>query len=260
MSRPHGRARYIWGPGPGQVYGNGCRCFVCCEANRAYARYQRKRKSLEGLGRTEGPWAPPFVDAGAARLRLLILGDHGIGYKRVAELAGLGHTAVHNVRSGRKMRIRRETSDAILAVTLDVAQPAGGARIDARPTWKLVRLILRQPGWTKARLGLELGQAGYSLQLGKRSVTVRNAAGVARVAEELGLVEQPGDDRRFDVDPLLRFGTIAELARQTGVHGSQFHRWKKNGIPATKADAVAVAMGCHPAEIWPDWYASEEAA
>lgn len=255
MSRPHGRARYIWGPGPGQDRSKACRCDVCCEANRAYSRMQRKRKAVEGVGLTSGPFAAPFVDAGAARLRLLILGDHGLGYERVAELAGVGHTCAFDIRSGAKRRIRRETAEAILRVTLDLATPAGGQRVDARATWVIVNRILRRKGWTKARLGAAIGQGGLSLQLGRRTITYRNAQAIAAVADELGVVHAPELERRFPVEPLFQGRSIAGLARTIGIDNAQLHRWKRSGIPADRADHIAVALGRLPFEIWPDWYA-----
>lgn len=253
--RAHGtRARYVFGPGPGQDRSKGCRCELCCEANRAYARYQGKRKRLEALSLSSGPWAPPFVDAGPARARILELGERGVGYKRVAELASLGKTAVLDIRNGRRDRIRRETADALLAVSLE-AEPAGGQLAPAAPTWKLVRAILRRPGWSKARISAEIGTGGRALQLGRRRVTVRNARLIAELAERLDVVRPPADERRFPLEPLLKFRTVAELARQTGIAAATFHRYRRTGgLPASRADAVAVAVGCHPLELWPDWY------
>jgi transcriptional regulator with XRE-family HTH domain len=261
MTRAHGtRARYVWGPGPGQDRSLGCRCDECCEANRAYARYQAKRKRLETLGRTSGPWAAPFVDASAARAHVLALGELGVGYKRVAELAGVSKTGLLEVRRGRRSRIRREVADAILAVPLE-ADVASGQLVDAAETWQLVRKILRRPGWSKARISAEIGQGGRALQLGSGQVTARNARSIAHLAEELGVAEPAGDARRFDVEPVLALGLpIAELARRTGIDGAQFHRWKRGrSIPAARADQIACSLGLHPVQLWPDWFELDEA-
>lgn len=261
MSRAHGtRARYVWGPGPGQNRSLGCRCEACSEANRAYARYQAKRKRLEALGRTAGPWAAPVVDAAPARAHVLALGELGVGYKRVAELAGVSTSTLLEVRSGRRQRIRREVAEAVLALPLE-ADVADGQLVDATETWRLVRKILRRPGWSKARISASIGQGGKALQLGAVQVTARNARTILRLAEELGLVEYDGDTRRFDVAPVLALGVpIVEIARRSGIDSAQIHRWKRGaGIPAAKADQLACSLGVHPAQLWPDWFELDEA-
>lgn len=61
-------------------------------------------------------------------------------------------------------------------------------------------------------------------------------------------------ERRFPIEPLLRSRSIADLGRTTSIDPSQFHRYRrKGGIPASRADVVAIALGCHPLELWPDW-------
>lgn len=43
---------------------------------------------------------------------------------------------------------------------------------------------------------------------------------------------------------------IGELA---GVNRRTISRWQRDGIPERHADRLAVAVGAHPSEIWPDW-------
>lgn len=251
VTRPHGtRARYVFGPGPGQDRSAGCRCDACVNANRAYARFQQKRKRLEGLGRTSGPWAAPFVDAAPVRAHLLALADAGVGSRRVAELAGVSRTALLAIRGGTRSRCRRQVAEAVLAVEVE---PAGGTLVDARETWKLIRRILRRPGWTKARISAEIGQGGRALQLGRRRITARNARAAAELAARVGVISPPVDRRRFPLDPVLARHTIAEAARAAGFHSAQLSRWKRTGVPAAAADRLAVALGRHPLELWPDW-------
>lgn len=257
--RDHGtRARYVFGES-GQDRSNGCRCPECGEANRAYARHQAKRKRLESLGRTDGPWAAPMVDAAPVQAHVLALGELGVGYRRVADMAGVSHTTLLKIRTGERTRCTRALADAVLAVPL-VADLADHQLIDAASTWKLVRQILRRPGWTKARLSGELGQGGRALQLGRRRVTVRNADHVARIASDLGIAVTPAGERRLPIEPLLELDTISSLARRTNTHGRQWHRWKHDGIPASIADTAAVSLGLHPAELWADWYAEDVVA
>ncbi len=58
--------------------------------------------------------------------------------------------------------------------------------------------------------------------------------------------------RTRDGDPLTKLG----LAGKLGLSDSTLRRWEqKGGIPDRHADAVAVAAGFLPWEVWPDWVA-----
>ncbi len=53
-----------------------------------------------------------------------------------------------------------------------------------------------------------------------------------------------------------RATTIETLAYQLGVSRRTVHRWIIQGIPADQADRAAIAIGTHPACLWPDqWHA-----
>lgn len=177
--RPHGRAKYVH---------EGCRCDVCTMANRRYASYQGKRKRIEEAGGRydSGPWAAPFVPAQSVRDRIEAFAELGVGYKRLAELAGVGHTALFQVKSGARLRIRRETEAKVLAVPL-VPDLAPGALVSSDETKRLLRVILRQTRWPKSRLARELGTEGAkALQLGKTpQVTRRTADAVAALGYRL---------------------------------------------------------------------------
>jgi transcriptional regulator with XRE-family HTH domain len=155
-----------------------CRCEPCRHAHRTYARFQQKRRRL---GRTQGAWALPYVNAEPIRAHIAELRAAGVGYRRIAELAGITRSSLVKIINGRR-QVRRETAQAVLAVSADQLAPT--ALVDATDTWAKVRWILEQPGWTKTRLARELGQRGV-LQLGRHRVTVRNAAAVAAVYERL---------------------------------------------------------------------------
>lgn len=65
---------------------------------------------------------------------------------------------------------------------------------------------------------------------------------------------------RFPFDPLAEAAgnpSPAVLARQLGLHRRTVHRWRAAGcVPDRQADRAAVALGHHPAEIWPiEWSA-----
>lgn len=61
---------------------------------------------------------------------------------------------------------------------------------------------------------------------------------------------------RFSADPLIdRFGSVSAFARALGVDRANATRWRRDGIPVDTADCIAVRLGWHPVEIWPEWYA-----
>lgn len=47
------------------------------------------------------------------------------------------------------------------------------------------------------------------------------------------------------------------LARRLGVARRTVVRWKANGVPLNRADAIAGSLGRHPSEIWGEqWWAA----
>jgi hypothetical protein len=32
------------------------------------------------------------------------------------------------------------------------------------------------------------------------------------------------------------------------------HRWRHEGLPWARADELAVGLGLHPGEVWPEWW------
>jgi hypothetical protein len=57
------------------------------------------------------------------------------------------------------------------------------------------------------------------------------------------------------VEPLIdRYGSGCALARALGCEHSQVNRWHTHGLPLDSADRLAVSLGLHPVEVWPDWY------
>lgn len=154
-------------------YLGGCRCIDCRKANSLYS-YEREVAVREGRGN-------PIVDASLARSHILALGQKGVGYKTVAEAAQVSMSIVAGIRSGRRHRARRQSVQRILAV--DESVKADHALIPAKKTWALIGRLLDE-GYTKRFLAGRLC-GGKALQLGKRQVTVRNAAKVQRLYRHL---------------------------------------------------------------------------
>lgn len=135
-----------------------CRCDDCREGNRI--REERRRKLI-----AYGRYDSGLVDATPARTHVLELSEQGIGYKRVAEISGLHKTTVRQLVWGRDdgirkgelaKRIKRQTSDAILAVqpSLDLL----GERVPV-PSAPYVRrlMALVALGWSQSQLAQQLG-------------------------------------------------------------------------------------------------------
>ena len=78
----------------------------------------------------------------------------------------------------------------------------------------------------------------------------------------------PPKERRLPLAPLYALGksvdalpdrhdgfTTLRLARLTGVHPRNFHRWRRaGGIPIFTAGRVACRLGYHPSLVWPEWF------
>jgi len=67
---------------------------------------------------------------------------------------------------------------------------------------------------------------------------------------------------RLSLEPLVSmYGSVSCLAQALGRQRAQVQKWRRDGVPLCSADRLAVAVGCHPVEIWPEWYdVSEEFA
>lgn len=164
-TKPHGtRIRYV----------GGCRCDACRAANSAYERIRQK-------ARREGDWNG-VVDAGNARAHLRKLSRQGVGKNAVAAASDVPRSVIHEIRLGRKPRIRARTERRILAVTKAMASDR--ALVSAARTWRLLEDLLEE-GYRKGMIARRLGYRGYGIQLSRGQVTVRNAARVERLHREL---------------------------------------------------------------------------
>ncbi len=182
-TRAHGtRARYVLGPGPG--VSQGCRCGACTAANRQDAA---RRSRL----RAYGQWQP-YVDAGPARAHLAALSRAGVGWKRAAELAGLSSGTISKLLYGGpggrppSRRIRPETAEAILAVSLAPASLGQAALVPADGTRRRLQALVAI-GWSQARLADRLGMlpSNFGTALTRDRVTAATARAAERLYDEL---------------------------------------------------------------------------
>jgi hypothetical protein len=65
-------------------------------------------------------------------------------------------------------------------------------------------------------------------------------------------------------DPILPFAPLEELAdcenasalaRRLGEPRTTIHRWRRCGVRLFTADRLAIHLGYHPSEVWPEWWA-----
>jgi DNA-binding CsgD family transcriptional regulator len=144
-NRPHGRAKYVV---------EKCKCEVCRTDARAYERNRRRQRAY---GRAA------YVDAEPARQHVRALQAAGIGWKRVAKLAGLDHSVLFKLlygdqkRFGRpSKRIRPATEAKILSVRADLDNFGSKALVDATGARRRLQALVAI-GWSQSKLGARLG-------------------------------------------------------------------------------------------------------
>lgn len=167
--REHGtRAKYVV---------DKCRCDDC---RRACSEYERERTARI---------APAYVSAQPAREHVEHLMSLGMGFKRVAEVAGVSQSAVAALLYGKKVgskhrqptrRIRPETAAALLAVDFD---PNDGALVDATEMWRQVDEMVAA-GIPRTRIAERVGTHTGNLYDRGGRVTAARARSVAEMHAE----------------------------------------------------------------------------
>lgn len=154
--REHGtRARYV----------SGCKCMICRAANSRYQCERDRARREEGDTRE-------LVPASMAVAHLRKLSNAGVGYKAVAEAAGLAPSTLGAILFGQRKQIRANHERAILGVTQ--AAVADGALIDAGPTWRRIKALLKR-GYTKSSLARIFGYKSPSLQIKAKRIRAMTA-------------------------------------------------------------------------------------
>lgn len=154
-----------------------CRCVDCRAANAAY---QNRRSRLAAYGRP----VTDLTDARPIQEHIEQLRSQGMGYQRVAEVAGLASETVALVAAGGRRQLRARTARRILAVQLDLAD---GALIDGSGTRRRLQ-ALAAVGWTWADIGRHIGWGTPMVQelaTGTGTVRVATARTVRAAYEEL---------------------------------------------------------------------------
>lgn len=170
------------GHGTRLKYMGGCKCVPCRAAN---SRYETQR----AVARKNGDWNG-IVSAKAAHLHIRKLSRAGIGYKSVADAAGVAHTIALEIRTGKRIQIRARTERKILAVTKDAWTE--GTLLDADPTWRKIDKLIDE-GFSKAELARRLGYKNPAIHFKHFEVTGKT---VARIDRFYRMIMAGGDEPR----------------------------------------------------------------
>lgn len=170
--REHGtRAKYVV---------EKCRCDACREVCRDYERWRLRQKAY---GRTA------YVDAAPVRAYIRGLRAAGLGWKRVADRAGIAESTMWKLiygdpkrRQAPSRRVRRRTARAILAVTCDLDALGATVHVPAVGTARRLRALVAI-GWSQSKLAQMLGK--LPANLGKTMTSEQVAAGTARAVRDL---------------------------------------------------------------------------
>ena len=206
-----------------------CRRPACL---RRSADYDATRSRLVAYGRWQ-----PFVDAEPVRQHVRMLMSYGIGWQRVARLAGASSGGMSRLLYGApyagsapSRRVRTITADKILAVKPSFEHLAPMARVDGTGTRRRLQALIAN-GWPQLRLGHEMGIKHHRLIWDHVRQDVVAADTARRVVEMY--------ERLWNADPIQR-----------GV-SERF---------AAEARERAAANGWAPPAAWDDDYIDSPAA
>ena len=164
---------------------------------------EQNRRRQKAYGRFD----TGLIDAEPVREHMMMLASFGLGYKRVAALAGVGITPARNLIWGRQepgprygemqKRVKRETAEALLAVRPDTRNLAAGANVSSRATHRRLQALVAI-GWSQSKLGrrIGVGQANFSTLMKAEQVTARRHLQVAALFEELWNQPPPAETHR----------------------------------------------------------------
>jgi DNA-binding CsgD family transcriptional regulator len=207
----HPRAKHQHGTRAAYVRDR-CRCPECTAANTAASNQMHRE-------RTFGRWEP-YVDATRARQHIQMLRAVGIGVDQIAKLAGLSSSHVRGLiypsSRGKPpfQKVRRETTERILAVPADDTSRAANSHVDATGTRRRLQALVAV-GWAQAWLARELYRSPANLRrsMTSESVTARTAQLVNDTYERL-----------WDTPPPRQTIAQRNASDAARAHATQ-HRW-----------------------------------
>jgi hypothetical protein len=152
----------------------------------------RREENLRTRLQAYGQWKP-YVDAAPARAHVRALQAYGLGWKRVAALAGVPTGSVSKLLYGSPQRgmgpskrVRPETAARLLAVQPTPENLGGGAAVDATGTRRRLQALLAA-GWPQAQLALRLAMdpGNFGQTLNSERVYAATARAVLALYDEL---------------------------------------------------------------------------
>ncbi|MEU6990306.1 hypothetical protein ABZ953_06545 [Streptomyces sp. NPDC046465] len=221
--RPHGNAKY---------HLEKCRCRTCCDAASAY---DTNRSRAIAYGR----WHP-YVDAEPVRTHVKALSEFGIGWMRLAKIAGVPRGSVSKLLYGdprRGMapskRLLPKNAQAILAVEPALEHLGSRVPIDGTGTRRRLQALVAK-GWSQSELARRLGvdRANFGGTMTRGLVCASTARTVNGLYDEL-----------WRLDP-EQHGVPARWAEQARTLAAD-RRWAPPG--AWDDDQID-----NP-DAWPDW-------
>lgn len=219
-----------------------CRCNTCRDAQAARAKARHKAKAF-------GRWVDPYVPAAPVRAHVEFLRASGMGLSRIAEVSGLGKTALYQIAYGRKgsnsdprkneplKRILAEKAEKLLAVQPDLDSLRPGAYIPARGSHRRVQALAVQ-GWSFSKIGERIGvdPADMSRFMRAERVTVTRHKAVCAVFDELW-DQLPPRDEWHDKAAFVR--TVAWARKQKWLSPLAWDDIDLDEAPPTQDEEVA---------------------
>lgn len=205
--RPHGNAKY---------HLEKCRCPVCCKASRDY---ENNRYRAIAYGRWQ-----PYVDAEPVRRHVHALSDFGIGWMRLARLAGVPRGSMSKLLYGDPQRgmapskgMRAKNALALLAVEPTLDNLGDRTSIDGTGTRRRLQALVAK-GWSQSELARRLGvnRASFSKTITGDLVYARTVRAVNTLYDQL-----------WRLDPEQN-GVPARWAEQARAHGTN-NQWPPPG-------------------------------
>lgn len=134
---------------------DGCRCYPCCQAASNYSCARRRAIAY-------GKWQP-YVDAEPVRQHVRNLGEFGIGWMRLARLAGVPRGTVSKLLYGDpkrgsapSKRLLSKNALALLAIEPTLDNMGARVPIDGTGTRRRLQALVAK-GWTQSELARRLG-------------------------------------------------------------------------------------------------------
>lgn len=197
MTRPHGT--YV------KYAKERCRCVECVTARRLY---ERKRTRMRAYGLS------CFVDAEPVRQHVIALQASGLGWQRVAAMAGVSDNVVGHLlyrRQGREpsRRMRPENAEKILAVRASLDVLGGTVKVDGTGTRRRLQALIAR-GWSQSSLAQFIGMfpTNFYRTLHGAMVYASTAVAVRDLYERLW-DQTPPESTRYEKSTAARARTYA---------------------------------------------------